>query len=393
MTDETGLDGGPWPGPLGNNRNNRLSPVPLSGKGNVRWRAELPRRHATGVSVAGSGRCFVTSEGGIQALDGPQIRWASTMAAYGGCLLLRDGLLVTAEEDGLVVREQGNGTIASVIEPSPLSSPASMANGLLVFLASRQGERVLRATTVLGEVRWEIKVHALLYPPLVQHDRVIVAEGTVIRAFDRDGAAVWSAVRNGFRAAPAVVTEPPRPGVVDGPLVGLPDGKVLVPSRSDEVMGYLVIDPRRGEVRAVPAHLRPGPLVVPLHDPATGRDLFVLPGWPDEEDHDEPRPTVTVMDLETGNGVLRHRVPSEVQSMAAGVTGPVAVAGSPSWDRWSQYHGWPGIDLRDDCYVLFLDQDGILAEWKAGEPITGPLAVGADGDLLVPVSGELVSVE
>jgi len=42
--------------------------------------------------------------------------------------------------------------------------------------------------------------------------------------------------------------------------------------------------------------------------------------------------------------------------------------------------------------VLFLDQNGVRAEWKAGKPITGPLAVGADGDLLVPVAGELVSL-
>mgnify|MGYP006197044083 CR=1 FL=1 len=42
-----------------------------------------------------------------------------------------------------------------------------------------------------------------------------------------------------------------------------PDGGVLVPIRADDVMGYLVVDPRRREVRPVPAHLRPGALVVP----------------------------------------------------------------------------------------------------------------------------------
>jgi hypothetical protein len=337
--------------------------------------------------------CFVMSDRGIHALDGPVARWAVHTDAYGGCLLLNDGLLVTAETDGLTVREQQTGSIVSVIETTALSAPVPMGNGLLVFLASRQGQRVLHATTLTGQVHWEIELHALLYSPLVSHDRVIVTEGTVVRAFDRDGSPVWSADRHGFRTAPDIADRPQEPGVVDGPLVGLSNGNVLVPIRSDDVMGYLVVDPRQGEVHAVPAHVPPGALVVPLHDPDTERELLVLPGWPDEDDHGEPRPTVTVVDIDSGAVVLRHRVPAEAHSMVAGATGLVAVAGSPSWDRWSKYHGWPGFDLRDDCYVLFLDKDGIRAEWKAGKPVTGPLAVGADGDLLVPVSGELVSLE
>jgi hypothetical protein len=393
VTDETGLDSGSWPCPLANGANNRISPVPLSGKGTERWRVDLPSRHVTGISVAANGMCFVMSDRGIHALDGPVARWAVHTDAYGGCLLLNDGLLVTAETDGLVVREQQTGSIVSVIETTALSAPVPMGNGLLVFLASRQGQRVLRATTLTGQVHWEIELHALLYSPLVSHDRVIVTEGTVVRAFDRDGSPVWSADRHGFRTAPDIADRPQEPGVVDGPLVGLSNGNVLVPIRSDDVMGYLVVDPRQGEVHAVPAHVPPGALVVPLHDPDTERELLVLPGWPDEDDHGEPRPTVTVVDIDSGAVVLRHRVPAEAHSMVAGATGLVAVAGSPSWDRWSKYHGWPGFDLRDDCYVLFLDKDGIRAEWKAGKPVTGPLAVGADGDLLVPVSGELVSLE
>jgi hypothetical protein len=368
----TGLDAGSWPSPLGSGANDRISPVPLSGKGEVRWRASLSSRHVTGVSVAASGRCFVTSEVGITALDGPAVRWEVETVALWGCVLLSDGLLVTAEAGGLVVREQATGSVVSVIEATALAAPMPIAGGLLVFLASRQRERVLRATTPTGEVRWETPVHALLYPPLVHHDRVLVTEGTTVRAFDGAGGPLWSAAQ---------------PGAVDGPLVGLSDGNVLVPVRGDDVIGYLVVDPR-GEVRAVPAHLRPGPLVVPRPE----RNLLVLPGWPDADAHGESRPAVTVVDLDSGAVVLHHRVPAEARGMAAGATGAVAVAGSPTWDRWSKYQGWPGFDLRDDCYVLFLDQDGVRAEWKAGKPITGPLAVGADGDLLVPVIGELVSL-
>jgi outer membrane protein assembly factor BamB len=385
------LDDGSWPAPSGSGANDRTSRCPLSGGGGVRWRVDLRSRHVTGISVAANGTCFVTSDSGLLALDGPVVRWATGPVPHRGCLLLGDGLLVVTETAGLVVREQGTGAIVSTIGTA-LSAPVSTAKGQLAFLASREGERVLRATTLTGEVRWEVRLNAVPHTPLVHHDHVIVTEGTVVRAFDRDGAPVWSADRHGFRAAPDALDRPHEPGEVDGPLVGLSAGRVLVPLRSDDVMGYLVVDPLRGEVGAIPAHLRPGAPVVPLHDPGTGRELLVLPGWPEFDDHGERRPAVTVVDVESGAVVQHLRVPAEVDSAVAGSTGVVAVAGSPSWDRWSQYQGWPGFDLRDECYVLFLDENGRRAGWKPGKPVTGPLAVGAEGDLLVPVSGQLVSL-
>lgn len=343
------------------------SPFALSGKGNVRWRVGLPGRHVTGVSVAANGRCFVATENGVLALDGPEARWAADTVAYWGCLLLADGLLVTGGANGFEVREQGTGSVVGAIETTPMSGPVPLGD-LLVFLASGP---VLRATTLTGEVRWEVEVPAM-FPPLVWQDTVFVAEDMALRAFDRHGSPMW-------RVELA--------GEVDGSLVGLPNGDVLVPVRGDDLIGYLVTD-RHGEVRAVPAHLPPGDLVVPL--PTT--ELLVLPGWPESDDLGEPHPTVTVVDSGTGVIVHHQRVPAQVHGMAAGANGLVAVAGSPTWEHWIKYHGWPGFDLRDDCYVLFLDQDGPCGKWTAGKPITGPLAIGADGDLLVPVAGELVSL-
>ena len=347
------------------------APFPLSGRTDVRWRVALPGRHVSGLSVAPDGRCFVATEGGVVALDGPEPRWSAETVAYWGCVLLGDGLLVTAGPDGFVVRAQGDGGVVGAIEATPVSEPVPMTGGLLVFLTSGQ---VLRATTVTGEVRWEVPVSAL-YPPLVWHDTVFVAEDTAVRALDRAGGPMWRVEV---------------PGEVDGSLVGLPGGDVLVPVRGDDHIGYLVADGRSGEFRAVPAHLPPGDLAVPLPDPE--RALLVLPGWPESDALGEPHPTVSVVDSDTGAVVQHHRVPAEVHSVVAGVNGLVAVAGSPTWDHWTKYHGWPGFDLRDDCYVLFLDKNGLRGEWKAGRPITGPLAIGPEGNLLVPVSGELVSL-
>lgn len=375
-----------WPGPLGGGANSRTSPLPLSGTGNERWRVDLPSRRVGNVSVGANGLCFVTSEHGILALDGPVVRWAAETVVLWGCVLLGDGLLVTAEQDGMVVREQLTGSVVAEIEQASMAGPVPMAPGRLVFVASRQGDRMLCSTTLTGAVLWEHRIHASLYPPLVLPDRVIVTEDTVVRAFDGNGSPVWSACGQEFRAAPDVVANTREAGSVGGHLVGLPGGNVLVPVRG-EVTGYLVVDPRRGEVHAVPAHLPPRTQVVPVGD------RIVLPGWPDKDDHGDALPTVTAVAVESGEVVLHHRVRAEVHSMVAGANGLVAVAVSPTWERWAKYHGWPGYDLRDDCYVLFLDEDGVREEWHAGLPITGPLAVGADGDLLVPVAGQLVSLE
>ena len=347
------------------------SPFPLSGKGDVRWRTALPGRHVAGLSVAADGMCFVATEGGVVALAGQETRWSADTVAYWGCVLIGDRLLVTAGVDGFVVREQRTGSVVGAIEALPMSEPVPMAGGLLVFLTSGP---VLRATTVTGEVRWEAEVPAL-YPPLVWRDTVFVAEDTAVRALDRTGGPMWRVEL---------------PGEVDGSLVGLPDGNVLVPVRGDDHIGYLVADARSGAFRTVPAHLPPGDLVVPLPDPE--RALLVLPGWPETDDLGEPHPTVTVVDSDSGAVVQHHRVPAEVHSVVAGANGLVAVAASPTWDYWTKYHGWPGFDLRDACSVLFLDKNGPRGEWKAGRPITGPLAIGPEGNLLVPVSGELVSL-
>ncbi|HWO67265.1 MAG TPA: PQQ-binding-like beta-propeller repeat protein, partial [Umezawaea sp.] len=245
------------------------SPFPLSGRGHVRWRTALPDRHVVGVSVAVNGMCFVATGSGVLALDGPEPRWSADTAAYWGCLLLGDDLLVTGGADGFVVREQRTGEVVGAIEAGPTSAPVSLG-GLLVF----QAGRVLRATTVTGEVRWEVEVPAL-HPPLVRHDTVVVAEDAAVRAFRSDGGPLWSVEL---------------PGEVDGSLVGLPGGDVLVPVLGDDHIGFLVVDPRGG-VRAVPAHLPPGDLVVPV----PGTDLLVLPGWPEPDDLGEPRSTVVVV--------------------------------------------------------------------------------------------------
>jgi hypothetical protein len=339
----------------------------------VRWRATLPTSHITGLSAA-NGKSFVTSERGILALAGQEALWEAETVTVWGCVPLSDGLLVTAEFDGPVVREQRTGAVVARIEAITMSEPVQLPNGLLVFLTSRQGERVLRATTVSGETRWEVQVHALLYHPLVLDDQVLVIEGTTVHAFDGTGRPVWTIGRE-------------EPGDVDGPLVGLANGNVLVPIRADDVMGYLVIDPRQGTIRPVPGHLRPGALAVPL------QELLVMPGWTRPDGHLGPHPMVTVVDVESGAVVLHQQVPSEIHSAVAVRDGLVAVAGSPSWGRWKQYQDFPGFDLGDECYVLLLDRNGVHAEWTAGKPITGPLAVGTDGDLLVPVTGELVSLQ
>ncbi|WP_410667711.1 PQQ-binding-like beta-propeller repeat protein [Amycolatopsis sp. cmx-4-68] len=341
------------------------TPFPLSGTGRVRWRAALPGRHVGGVSVAADGMAFVTTESGLIALDGPETRWTAETA--GGCVLLDGGLLVTSEAGGYAVREQRTGAAVGEIEGRPLSAPMPLAGGVLVFLTAGS---VLRATTLTGEPRWSAEVPTPAWP-LVWQGTVFVAELAAVRAFDAAGGPLWRVDLT---------------GELDGSLVGLPDGKVLVPVRGDDHIGFLELDPQ-GNLRRVPAHLPPGELVVPL---PTGR--LALPGWPERDNLGERHPTVTIVEVETGAVLQHHRVPADVHGLAAGTNGLIAVAGSPTWEYWTKYHGRPGFDLRESCYVWFLDEQGVRVKWTAGSPITGPVAIAANGDLLVPLPGELISL-
>lgn len=82
----------------------------------------------------------------------------------------------------------------------------------------------------------------------------------------------------------------------------------------------------------------------------------VSPGWPRRNTFSQFFPTVVVVDI-----------------------------------VWARYHR-ADFDLANDCYVLFLDKTRIRGEWKPDKPVVGPLAIGPNGDLLVPLSGELVSI-
>lgn len=386
----TGFDGGPWPGAHG-----LASPCPLSATGEERWRVDLPSRDA-GVLVAANGMRFVDSERGLHAFDGSRVRWTVDDAALWAGPLLSDSLLVTSGHEGMAVREQRTGSVVSVIEKSFYAVPVPMGDDLLVFRAARpgatrRGGHLLRATRRTGEVSWEIPVPFGMSAPMVVGDNVIVVDNDgVVCAFDGTGTPVWTAIGREFRTD--VLRAEPDPDDLGGQLLGLSDGTVLLGTLTGEHIGYVVVDPRRGEVRPLKRHLPPDSLAVVLPDPDTGRDLLVLHGWPDSDSHGESIATVTVVDLADGAVRQHHQLPADPRGMVVGANGVVAVTGGPTWERWTKYHGWPGFDLRDQYYVLFLDRNGVRAEWRPGAPITGPLAVGPDGDVLVPVMGQLVSV-
>jgi len=134
-------------------------------------------------------------------------------------------------------------------------------------------------------------------------------------------------------------------------------------------------------------------MAVPLYDDDAKRELLVVPGWLEDDGRGQFREVVTVVDIGSGARVLHHFVPEAPRAMAAGSTGLVAVAGGPTWDRWTKHKDSPFYNLPDECYVHFLDKSGVRGEWRPGTFVTGPLAIGAAGDLLVPVLGELMSVE
>lgn len=281
-----------------------------------------------------------------------------------------------------MVRDQQAGAVVSTIEAPRLGRPAVTQTGLLVFGDAYDGGPALRASTLSGQPRWQHRLEKWsIHPPLVRSDHLVVADGATLRAFDFDGDPLWTATRHEFRSGDAVF----EPGEIVGPLVGLPNGDILAAIRAGNMNGCLIVDPEQGSVRS-PAHLPSHGLYLPLGD------LLVMQGWPEKDDLGRFQPVVIGFNPTSGETVFRYRVPVAPDSMAAGSNGLAAVAGSPTSDRWDKYHGWPGYDLTHHCYVHFLDQSGLRGEWRPEKPITGPLAVGVDGDLLVFVSGELCSI-
>jgi hypothetical protein len=401
VTGRTRLDAGSWPAALGGTANDRTAPVPLTGELQVRWRVDLPHEQVGAVRVAADGALIVLAEDRITALDGPVVRWSvrTDGPAY-LWFLLDNGLFVTQEAGNLVVREQRTGASTATIAVSHFSHPTLLPNGLVAFVDGQYGSPVLCAATLTGQRRWERRLQSRWpdAPLLVWSNQVIVADGANLRSFTAEGAPEWTvtvetATLPRTSAVPAPVGAEPPPGELGPLLMGLPSGPILVNFEADDRHGYLVVDPHTAEVRALPAHLPIRGMAVPLRNGEPQRELVVLHGWSEKDDYSQFRPTVTVVDVNTGATVFQHVVAAEPHSMVAGSTGTVAVAGGPSWERWTKYK-WAQdfYPIADWYYVLLFDSSEIRGEWRPGEPITGSLAVGPDGDLLVPLQGALVSL-
>lgn len=393
------LDAGSWPAALGGIANDWTAPVPLMGEMRVRWRIDLPHERVGAVRVAADGALVVSTEDGITALDGPVVRWSvhTDGPAY-LWFLLDNGLFVSQETDNLVVREQRSGARVATIDASFTSQPTLLPNGLVAFVDGQHGSWALCAATLTGQRRWERPLQGWsAAPPVVRSDQVIVADGATLRSFNGEGTPGWTvaletATLPRISAVPVPAGAQPPAGEVGPLLMCLPSGRILASFEADDRHGYLVVDRAAGEVRALPAHLPIRGMVVPLRG-EPHRELVVLHGWSQKDDFSQFYPTVTAVDVNTGTAILQHVVAAEPHSMVAGSTGMVAVAGGPSWERWTKYK-WAQdfYPIRDWYYVLLLDSAGVRGEWRPGEPITGSLAVGLDGDLLVPLQGALVSL-
>lgn len=374
VTEHLAADHGGWPTPWGSLRNDRCAAVPIAEIERVRWAVELPEPGVHALSVGGDGTVYISTPHTLLAVSGSRIAWTNPAAPFGGCLVLANGLLVVSEAAGLAVRRISDAGLVTMIA-APKHTLPTVVNGRLVYLHSDSPhDHEVRAVDLDGTVHWARRLDfGSSWPPLAVGSLVVVADGEALRVFDPGGGVAWE--YRGRRG----------PGFA-GPLIGLPDGRLLVQYEANDDTATLVVDPVGHTMERIPTHL---PLRRPM---ATNGSRLALAGWELEDAHGQLKSSLDLLSLPDGRPEDRIPLPTSLISLAASLDGVIAYAASPALDRWTSYRHFPGFEESTRCVVGLADGDGPMMQWTAPAPISGPIAVGVDGDLLVPVQRQLVSL-
>jgi len=394
-----GMDAGSWPTALGNSWNSRVSSSTATARGKSLWSVPLPGRAAGGITVTADGQVFVTSGNHLTAVKDGRIKWSVQIRALGSPVALTQGRLITNEIGSLTIRDQATGTCIASFPAGGLGTPAITSEEHIVYIhcSKTDNPRLLRID-MSGEVVWSRQLsQRSTYPPLLVMDLIVVGDGSYCRAYDRDGVLRWIANRNGFqlpgstRHSDLATAQDGSADEVRTPVIRFGSKLILVGFRWSAGSGFFVFDLGEHNVRPLRTHLpMRGPVAAPQIP--SERSRLVAVGRLKQDNHGYFQPTVVTVDRH-GDILWTYQTSVEMHAIAADAAGKIFIAGSPSVTRWEQYHSAPLYNQKEECFVHGFNHDGEqLFTWYAPGPISAPLAIGANGELLVVSEGRLWAI-
>ena len=364
---------GAWSVPAGSQRADRRSTAAsIAGVDRVAWSVDLPWEGVTAATVATDGTAFVSGDSSLVAVRDRRIAWSRPADPFGGSVLLDGGLLATVTAGSLDVLRQSDGRPVATLPWAGGLLPAVLP-GLLVQVEPGG----LHAVDFGGRTAWRLHLPGTARSsPLVVDSVLAVVDGRGVRFVSRDGRPLWQVDPVGDDGKPLVPT---------GLLISQGRGTVVAQVRGAEDYALLLADLRDRSVSRLAVHLPPErPAMV------TADGLLVTAGWEVHDASQPPAARLTLVDL--ASGVARSReLPAQLVGLAGAGDGSFCYAVSPTAERWRDYRHFPGFDRVTRAEVGLLGS-GRAGHWETPGPITGPLAVGAAGEVLVPVAGRLFAL-
>lgn len=353
------------------------------------WSVDLGLGPSDGLGLDARNRWLVATPTTLASFetDGRR-RWTVDVAGRAQPLVTTaDAAIVRIEGDEVVHRDPDSGQVRwSFAAPRSGQLRADPWGGLVYSQTAPDGPTMLCCTSMTGAPRWSRPLAGrgqVTFTPFAMDDTVIVCDGGLLRAYDRDGQVRWLAGHDSFHDA--------GDGIAPGdemwtPLRRVTPTTLLAGLDWDTGHGLFLLDVASRTVRPYPVGFRPRSPVAVLSSPERGYQVAVQ-GPTYEVRQMDWQWSVALLDP-AGASLWEHRLHAPPLRLVRGAGDTLVVSGTPTRERWDDYHRWQ--DLSADTYVRCLGPDGSpLWTWYGPGPLSNHPLVGPDGVIYVGSEGRV----